>query len=856
MDVSRAVALGLVLGACIRSSSVTCPNGDLCPAGTICYALSSVGEETCVTRAQLDACSNVADGGSCTFTDAPASACHDGACLPIACGNGYVDPGEVCDDHNTISGDGCSADCKSDETCGNGIVDPVKLVGGVSEPNEQCDDANHVSHDGCSSSCRIETPEWLDVSFGTPPPLDFEAMTYDASRDRVVMFGGAASLSPAFGLSSSTWEWDGTGWQLAAVAFAPPPRRKTALAYDPIRRRVVMFGGDNGNGVAFGDTWTWDGAAWTLLAPPTSPPPRLDHAMTFDPIRGKIVLFGGSRGNDGSNTPLADTWEFDGTTWSPLATATAPAARSRHAMAFDPVRGIVVIVGGNIGTFTAPVSGDSWSLAGSTWTQLAGGPPSAIAIAAAFDPIARRILTFGGNDAAGNVSAETWMWDGAAWARVATTGPSARSGATAALDGGRGMVLLYGGVATNVPQKDTWQWTGEAWSSVTIAPVTPPAFAEIASAYDALRGRMIVFGGYIPTTNSYSNQTWILDRGRWSTVGGTAPPARSYSAMAYDPLADRAVLFGGWNTGGTSRQIFNDTWIFDGATWSQANPATAPSMRLEHAMSYDLAAKRVVLYGGVDTISPTALTDTWEWDGANWTERDSNGPPGMFDAMMTYDPIRQRVVMIGISPTLAFSMWAWDHSAGTWSEIVPTRPPNTRFSGGATWNAARGSLVEFGGDQQALILADTWESRGNEWDPVPVPPPHPRSAYAMTQTRDGAGAQVFAGFVDSSGTAVNDVSELRWSGGGPYETCFAHVDIDGDGLAGCDDPDCWSVCRPLCPPGAPCDPAWPHCGDGTCNTALESCRSCPSDCGACTAVCGDSYCDPPETAATCPGDCR
>ncbi|MDY0000335.1 MAG: DUF4215 domain-containing protein, partial [Polyangia bacterium] len=63
----------------------------------------------------------------------------------VTCGNGSLDPGEVCDDGNTISGDGCSGDCLSDETCGNGYLD---LVTG-----EACDDGNNMSGDGCSADC-------------------------------------------------------------------------------------------------------------------------------------------------------------------------------------------------------------------------------------------------------------------------------------------------------------------------------------------------------------------------------------------------------------------------------------------------------------------------------------------------------------------------------------------------------------------------------------------------------------------------------------------------------------------------------------------------------------------------------
>jgi hypothetical protein len=39
-----------------------------------------------------------------------------------------VDPGEECDDCNTVSGDGCSATCMSE--CGDGVV----------ERGEECDD--------------------------------------------------------------------------------------------------------------------------------------------------------------------------------------------------------------------------------------------------------------------------------------------------------------------------------------------------------------------------------------------------------------------------------------------------------------------------------------------------------------------------------------------------------------------------------------------------------------------------------------------------------------------------------------------------------------------------------------------
>ena len=65
------------------------------------------------------------------------------------CGNGIVDAatGEVCDDGNTMDGDGCSALCDSDETCGNGVVDVAT--------GEQCDDGNTTDGDGCQGTCLL-----------------------------------------------------------------------------------------------------------------------------------------------------------------------------------------------------------------------------------------------------------------------------------------------------------------------------------------------------------------------------------------------------------------------------------------------------------------------------------------------------------------------------------------------------------------------------------------------------------------------------------------------------------------------------------------------------------------------------
>ena len=44
-------------------------------------------------------------------SDVDPNACRS-SCAEAFCGDGVVDTGELCDDRNTVSGDGCSAECR------------------------------------------------------------------------------------------------------------------------------------------------------------------------------------------------------------------------------------------------------------------------------------------------------------------------------------------------------------------------------------------------------------------------------------------------------------------------------------------------------------------------------------------------------------------------------------------------------------------------------------------------------------------------------------------------------------------------------------------------------------------------
>ena len=87
--------------------------------------------------------------------------------------------------------------------------------------------------------------------------------------------------------------------------------------------------------------------------------------------------------------------------------------------------------------------------------------------------------------------------------------------------------------------------------------------------------------------------------------------------MAYDSGARRVVLFGGVESA-LSNNYYNDQWEFDGALWRRRALAVRPQPRARHAMVYDEARHVMVLYGGSTGVK--VLGDTWEFDGSAWRQ--------------------------------------------------------------------------------------------------------------------------------------------------------------------------------------------------------------------------------------------
>jgi cysteine-rich repeat protein len=845
-------ALAAAVGGCLTSDAIECTGADgvtvLCPAHASCVVVGS------------------------------AAACQTPQAV---CGDGIVEAGEVCDDGNTTSGDGCSADCQSDETCGNGIIDAIK--------GEVCDDGNVFAHDGCDSTCAPEFPHWIQLaSQAEPSDRTSTAIAYDAHHGDVVMFGGTDTSDGAE--LADTWVWK-HGWLQLQPLKSPSPRRAHAMAYAGVDGGVYLYGGAVG-GIPLGDLWRWDGTSWNDIELPVDapqPPPLASASLVYDPKRAVLVLFGGDTGGGAAS---GATWELDvaAQTWSLVDTA-GPPARFHQAMAYDPIDQYIVMYGGQLsmpsdGASAGSALADTWTYADGAWTEQSPGmtePPATSSGAMGFD--GAHVVLVAGLLQAGGLP-DTYLWTGSGWTPRPSS-PSSVQGTTLAFEppdqlllfGGTpgGFVVSGGGDATSVGLGfKTGLWTdpgaagGNGWSNAT-----PALFPRAAggAALDLGLGVPILFGGTTPPptlqegfalSNDTSDDVLGLVDDAWTVLAfGTNSPAIPAThvglAAAYDEGARETLFFGGSVTDGSDALVTNDTWSWQAgrggsaaAGWKLEQPAVAPDPRIGHAMAYDAARGVVVMFGGEPISKGDPLGDTWEWSGSNgtWTARAGTASPAArTNASLAYDRTHHEIVLFGGRGAAALLGDTWLLDASGWRLVVPPTSPTPRAGAAMGWDPARRRVVLFGGDTR-IAEQDTWEWDGSSWTQLPTPSPPPRAGGMIVGTGDGVLLFGGAASIDATDGQFSDLWLLRYDGSHAGETCRGPTDDDGDGQAGCADADCWLQCTPMCLPGDTCSapPPDPRCGDGVCGLD-ETDDLCPDDCT--IAICGDGQCSPID----CPGDC-
>jgi hypothetical protein len=152
---------------------------------------------------------------------------------------------------------------------------------------------------------------WQMVPMSGNRPNGHWGMTsvYDARRDRMIIFGGSTD-DGYYGSNNDVWELKLRGapeWRLInTTGTRPSPRRSGAAVFDPLRNRMVVFGGFDavpGSDEFLADTWaldfTCDPPAWTELHPAgTIPPGRDVMPAAYDAVHDRMIVYGGWSGSE------------------------------------------------------------------------------------------------------------------------------------------------------------------------------------------------------------------------------------------------------------------------------------------------------------------------------------------------------------------------------------------------------------------------------------------------------------------------------------------------------------------------------------------------------------------------------
>ncbi|HBP18927.1 MAG TPA: hypothetical protein DEA08_14215, partial [Planctomycetes bacterium] len=207
---------------------------------------------------------------------------------------------------------------------------------------------------------------WREVKIEqTPRPGRWDGLSrcflYLSQRQALFAYGGWDGKR----YNPHTWLLEKGVWSRTQGAVSPPRRIAHAAVYLAERDQVLLFGGQRADSEGIvPETWVWDGKEWGIPNPKTLPSARAWHAMAYDSVRGEVVLFGGATENKGER--LDDTWVWDGGNWARLEISDRPPARSGHGLLYQAQERRLLLFGGE----ERKRLDDLWVLQRKVWTRL------------------------------------------------------------------------------------------------------------------------------------------------------------------------------------------------------------------------------------------------------------------------------------------------------------------------------------------------------------------------------------------------------------------------------------------------------------------------------------------------------
>lgn len=304
----------------------------------------------------------------------------------------------------------------------------------------------------------------------------------------------------------------GAGYQAGPVPSNDPGARwGHVFIYNPVDKKIVLFGGTNKRGGVFlDDTWVWKNGAWTHLDVP-GPPARGFCAVAFHQQRQSIILHGG-RGKN--RITYSDLWEWNGSTWTQLEQEGSYKA-DHHQMVYLENE--------------------------------------------------QALLAFGGWDGK-EVREDTWRWDGE-WELLAIPSPPKRSAFSMVYNKKTDQVNLFGGLWINGQYADLWAWQEGHWSALG-GPYDNSSLDHHSMIYDDSLEKVIGFGG---KNYRYSMQrtTFQIEGHKIEAITEEGPEGRHSFGFTYDSDAKIGYLYGGKKYENENQIALGDFWRWKDHTWEE-----------------------------------------------------------------------------------------------------------------------------------------------------------------------------------------------------------------------------------------------------------------------------------------------
>jgi len=358
---------------------------------------------------------------------------------------------------------------------------------------------------------------------------------------------GISTASTSFTVSIGNYTWAGI---VPTVGFSQPNLAGHSAIYDPVNKRMVVFGGIVSGTWYLNDPTTslslvtegleywWDLAVQSCINLPSK---RAHQSSFYYPLNQKMIIFGGEVYTNPTTSFMNDVWElsFTETTegrWCPLAAeGTKPALRSSHSGIYDPIGQRMIVFGGTEFTSSTPecnsgesycVFEDLWALNLTTLTWQGIVPPQPRPSprkghTAVYDPVRKQMIVFGGRACPTTTCAEAndvWSLDLSSqgnekWKQLSPEGspPDPREGAAGVYIPGSGKIFFVGGNAGSVKLGEVWFLNLErpTWGQVYPDGGTFTARTSHTMIYDTYNSRLIVFGG-LDINGQGLNDTWSL----------------------------------------------------------------------------------------------------------------------------------------------------------------------------------------------------------------------------------------------------------------------------------------------------------------------------------------------------------